>query len=315
MRKTDYKELERFISNSRLKSYEQIIKKKKLENLVAGYLWNKQVSASLYPILQCLEVTLRNALHVAGSKAFSASDWYEQVLKHGGDEKFKSDYIKYEAKFYRKSAGYKKENNKKAWTSNHENMLKTSKRHLERDKKSPTANNIISTVMFGFWVSFFEDAYAGIDPTKSLWPHIETKIFSIDGVANRKEAHLLLLGLQILRNRMSHHEPVWKDKSVVDDQSAITFLHSQVDSALLLIKSFSIERYEHLLKSGKVAYFKGVCTRQTLLAYLRGDQFKKLDKRKIKRLVCRELRSVRVEPVILTVNDVPKFIIDLWPDR
>jgi hypothetical protein len=58
LKKTDYKELEKFISNSRLKSYEQIIKKKKLENLVAGYLWNKQVSASLYPILQCL-VSLR----------------------------------------------------------------------------------------------------------------------------------------------------------------------------------------------------------------------------------------------------------------
>jgi hypothetical protein len=315
LKKTDYKELEKFISNSRLKSYEQIIKKKKLENLVAGYLWNKQVSASLYPILQCLEVTLRNALHVAGSRAFSASDWYEQALKHGGDEKFKSDYTNYEAKFFRKSAGYKKENGKKAWTSNHENMLKMSKKHLSRDGKVSTANNIISTVMFGFWVSFFEDAYAGIDPTKSLWPHIETKIFSIGGVANRKEAHLLLLDLQILRNRMSHHEPVWKDKSVVDDKSAITFLHTQVDSALLLIKSFSIERYEYLLKSGKVAYFKGVCSKQTLLAYLRGDQFKKLDKRKIKRLVCREMRSVRVEPVILTVNDVPKFIIDLWPDR
>ncbi|WGK81959.1 Abi family protein [Vibrio aestuarianus] len=315
MKKTNYKELEKFISNSRLKSYEQIIKKKKLENLIAAYHWNKQVSTSLYPILQCLEITLRNALHIAGSKAFQASDWYEQVLKHGGDEKFKSDAATHSIKYFRKSAGYKKEPRKKAWLSNHESMLLGSKRKLTNDGKVLSANNVISTVMFGFWVSFFEDAYAGIDPNKSLWPHQESKVFLPGGVANRKQAHLLLLDLQRLRNRMSHHEPVWKDKSVVDDKSAIQFLHTQVDNALLLIRSFSTERYEHLLKSGKVAFFKGVCSERTLLAYLRGDQFKRLDKRKVKRLVCREMRNVRVEPVILTVHDVPKFVVDLWPNQ
>ncbi|GAB3476843.1 Abi family protein [Marinomonas epiphytica] len=313
MKKTNYKELEQFISNSRLKSYEQIIKKKKLENLIAAYNWNKQVSTALYPILQCLEITLRNALHIAGSEAFGASDWYEQVLKHGGDEKFKSDATKHVIKYYRKSAGYKKEVGKKPWLSNHESMLAGPKRKLSNEGKNFSANNVISTVMFGFWVSFFEDAYAGIDPKKSFWPHQESKVFLGNTNVNRKQAHLLLLELQRLRNRMSHHEPVWKDKSVVDDKSAIQFLHTQVDNALLLIRSFSNERYEHLLKSGKVAFFKGVCSRQTLLAYLREDQFKRLDKKKVKKLVCREMRNVRVEPVILTVHGVPKFIVDLWP--
>lgn len=268
MRNTDYRELERFISSSRLKSYEKIIKKKTLENLIAGYLWNKQVSSALYPILQCLEVTLRNALHIAGSKAFSASDWYVQALKHGGDEKFKSEYFKYKDYYYRKSAGYKKELDKKPWKSNHENMLFRCKANLKRDGKALSTNNIVSAVMFGFWVSFFEDAYAGIEPKKSLWPHLETKIFPVKELMDRKEAHLLLLKLQKLRNRLSHHEPVWKDASVTDDVSAIAFLHARIDDALLLIKSFSNERYEYLLKSGKVDYFREVCSKQMLLLYL-----------------------------------------------
>jgi len=315
LKKTNYNELEKFISNSRLKSYETIIRKNKLESLIAAYLWNKHVSASFYPIIQCLEVTLRNALHISGSKAFSASDWYEKVLKHGGDEKFKADYTKHSSKYFRKSAGYKKEKSKRAWVSNHENMLALAKKNLQRNGKTASSNNIISTVMFGFWVSFFEDAYSGIDPTKSIWPHLEAKIFSDKGITNRKQAHSLLLGLQTLRNRMSHHEPIWKDKLVSDDKTAIKFLHTQLENALLIIRSLSNERYEHLLISGKVAYFKGICSEQSLLAYIRGDQFKKLDKRKIKRLVSREIRNVRVEPVILTIGNVPKFIVDLWPDR
>jgi len=269
LKETDYKELEKFISHSRLKSYEQIIKKKRLENLVAAYLWNKQVSSSLYPILQCLEVTLRNALHIAGAQAFVASDWYEQVLKHGGDEKFKSDHLRYLDRYYRKSAGYKKQASKKPWVSNHESMLASAKRKLKKDGKTISANNIISTVMFGFWVSFFEDAYAGIDPKKSLWPHLETKVFSDGVVASRKKAHLLLLDLQTLRNRLSHHEPVWKNKAVVDDKTAIQFLHTQVDNALLLIRSLSAERYDYLMQSGSIEHFRRECSEERLLSYLR----------------------------------------------
>lgn len=282
-------------------------------HLIAAYLWNKQVSTSLYPIIQCLEITLRNALHIVGSQAFASNDWYEIALKHGGDEKFKSLYPTGSNQYFRKSAGFKKTLNQKPWRSNHENMLKNAKSQLERSNKPTSSNNVISTLMFGFWVSFFEDAYAGMDPKKNLWPHLESQLFLNGAMLDRKSAHRLLLGLQVLRNRLSHHETIWKDKSVHDDVTAIRFSLSQIDNALLLIQSFSKERHKHLLKSGKVAYFKGLCSKQTLLAYLREEQFKQLDKRKVKRLICREVRNTRTEPVILNVNQVPKFIIDLWP--
>jgi len=310
----NYKELEQFISVPRLKSYEQIVKRKSREHLIAAYLWNKQISTALYPIIQCLEVTLRNALHIVGSQAFASNDWYEKVLKHGGDEKFKSLYPEGSDQYFRKSAGYKKNSNQKPWRSNHENMLKSAKSQLERSNKVISSNNVISTLMFGFWVSFFEDAYAGIDPKKSLWPHSERKLFQNGSMLNRRKAHRILLDLQVLRNRLSHHEPIWKDESVHNDDTAIQFLLAQVENALILIRELSIERHRHLLRSGKVTYFKGLCSKQTLLAYLREDQFKPLDKRKVKRLINREIRHTRIEPIIIHVNRVPKFIIDLWPE-
>lgn len=311
----NYKELEKYISQDRLSSYKVIVKKKNKKNLIAAYHWNKHVSAALYPILQCLEITLRNSLHISGSQAFKTSDWYEKAIKHGGDNKFKSNYNRWGAKYYRKSAGYKKDSNKKAWTSNHENMLRTTKSHLDKENKPKTSSHVIATVMFGFWVSFFEDAYSGTDPKKFLWPHIESIFFDKKAIVKtRTHAHALLVDLKLLRNRMSHHEPVWKHKSVTNDTSAIAFLNQQVNDALLLIKSMSEERYQHLIKTGKVSYFRGVCSERTLKAYLKGEQLTKLDKRKIKRLVCNELRKERTSPVILSIKDKPKFIVDLWPE-
>ncbi len=228
----------------------------------------------MYPILQCLEITLRNSLHITGSSAFQASDWYEQALKHGGDVKFKSDYAKWSEQFYRKSAGYPKQENKKAWISNHENMLKTAKKHLVRENKPTTASNVVASVMFGFWVSFFEDAYSGTDPRKFLWPHVESLIFKKgEGIQDRKLAHALLGELQELRNRLSHHEPVWKHKSVIDDITAIEFLNAQVDNALKLIKSLSHERFLYLQKTGKISFFREICSIGSLKSYIRGDIF------------------------------------------
>lgn len=311
----NYTELEHFISRDRLSSYRTIVRKRSPKNLIAAYYWNKHVSSTLYPILQCLEVTLRNGLHQAASNAFKNSNWYEPMVKLGGDQKFVADYAtRWHADYFRKSAGYPTVRGKKAWLSNHENMLKQTKKGLGKKGKLLTAANVVAGTMFGFWVSFFEDAYAGTDPKKSLWPHLESKLFNDrTQVKDRKQAHLILEELQQLRNRMSHHEPIWKSKLVHDDDSAVRFLNDQVDLALKLIGSLSGERYKYLVKSGKVAHFRGVCSLRTLKSYLKGDVFTKFDKRKVKRLVCREISQNRATPTIIDVQGRPKFIVDIWP--
>jgi len=309
----DYNDLEKYISKARLSSYGQIVRKKNKKNLVAAYLWNKHVSSAVYPILQCLEITLRNALHEAGSKHFLASDWYDRAMKYGGDEKFISQASTLEIKFFRKSAGYKKVQGKKAWVSNHENMLRNVKNKLLRDGKNITPDAVISETMFGFWVGLFEDAYSGTDPKKTIWPHIEPTIFPNIATSNRKLAHNKLLKLKTLRNRMSHHEPIWKDKNVIDDKTAVEFLNQRIDEALILIKDMSKERHQYLIRSGKVAYFRGICNEKTLLHYIKGDNIRTLDKRKIRRVVTRALKEPQILPSIVSVQGIPKVVIDLWP--
>ena len=164
-----------------------------------------------------------------------------------------------------------------------------------------------------FGVSFFEDAYAGTNPSLTLWPHIEPIIFPSISLSNRKSAHNKLLKLKTLRNRMSHHEPVWKDHNVIDDKTAVNFLNQRIDEALVLIKDMSDARYQYLLRSGKVAYFRGICNEKTLLHYIKGDNLRTLDKRKIRRVVTRALKEPQVLPSIVSVQGIPKVVIDLWP--
>lgn len=307
------KEIERYISAPRLRSYEKIIKNKTQKNLIAAYAWNKHVSSAIYPIIQCLEISLRNALHEAASVHFKTKDWYEPVLKHGGDNKFIAEHKKFTTKYYRKSAGYKKEKGKQAWVSNHENMLKRAQKQLTKNGKSPSPDAIVSETMFGFWVSFFEDAYSDKDPKKSLWPHITSDVFKNNKRLDRKSVQAMLLNLKELRNRLSHHEPIWKNSAVKNDEDAIKLLHERIEDAMTIIRGISEDRYRQFVASGQLSYFKGICSKKTLLRYLKGNSEVTIDKRKLKRLTVKSLKQPQVEPIVLSVKGVPKIVIDLWP--
>lgn len=56
--------LENFISAERLDIYEKHLKVEH-HQIMPAYHWNKALAGSMLPALQCLEVTLRNALDQA----------------------------------------------------------------------------------------------------------------------------------------------------------------------------------------------------------------------------------------------------------
>lgn len=49
---------------------------------LAAYCWNIQLSQSLYPALQTLEITLRNALHQAISQDCKTEYWFNEPFLH-----------------------------------------------------------------------------------------------------------------------------------------------------------------------------------------------------------------------------------------
>ena len=51
------RELAEFISEPRIKSYRVLTSNSSMAANLGAYLWNKQASAALYPLMQCLEIT------------------------------------------------------------------------------------------------------------------------------------------------------------------------------------------------------------------------------------------------------------------
>lgn len=59
--------------------------------------------------------------------------------------------------------------------------------------------------------------------------------------------------LRELRNDIAHNSPIWKHKSVIDEQTAIIYLNSQIDKIINIINWLSSEKVDwlevHMLQS------------------------------------------------------------------
>lgn len=267
------RELAQFISEPRMKSYRALTSDDSMAANLGAYLWNKKMSAALYPLMQCLEVTLRNAIHNAASMHFETPDWFDRVTKHAGDVMFISYIKKHPDKrerFYRNgiSTGQRKE--KKIWTSHHENMVATAKEKLENCGKRQAADAVIAELTFGFWVGIFERNYNDINSPARLWPHLEPAVFPNLKPAERKASTILyqLKSIKDLRNRMAHYEPIWKHASVNNVSSALTYLNNSIDQIVTLVRGISHERANLLQLSGMERFARDLCQEKLFEFYI-----------------------------------------------
>lgn len=267
--------VESFISSSRLKNYTVLSNgNKSLQPLIGGYLWNKQLAGAVLPILQCLEVTLRNAIHIEAAKHFNASDWYDALTKKIGDELFVSVANNPSHNFYRNGISTGSRKGKKIWTSHHENMIAEAKKKLKKAEKKLSSDAVVSELMFGFWCGLFTSNYLDIHTNNKLWPHLEEKVFVNLPPSDRRHSVVFhkLDELKVLRNRVSHHEPIWKHSSVTDIASAILYLKTLIYDAISLIGGVSTERKDLLLSSNVMMHFYSLCNENTLNQYINGQR-------------------------------------------
>lgn len=244
--------------------------------MIGGYLWNKQMAGVILPILQCLEITIRNAIHQEASALFKTPDWYDPLVKKVGDELFadlcKTDPAK-AAPFYRKGVSTGQRKGKKTWTSHHESMIKEAKSKLNHANKPATSDAVIAELMFGFWCGLFNSNYADITSTDKLWPNLEEKVFpNLKPIDRRYQSVFHKLdAIKLLRNRVAHHEPVWKHPSVTNGASAIVYLKNQVSEAINLIGGISTERRSLLESTAVMQRFYKLCDKEELTKYINGE--------------------------------------------
>lgn len=184
-----------FLAPARIARYRSFLKLSSNEEVYRAYAWNYAISAMVFPLLGCVEMHLRDSIHrVMSQKYVSAGfaghhgyPWYDDSLvmhyPFTGDAKGSIDAI-----------------------------LCDKKTKL-RKAPQPTTDDVIASLTFGFWTNFFRT----LSPVMA--PQIIPKVFPNHPILNpnqwgkKDKRHQLGLHLQVanrFRNRVAHHEPLFK---------------------------------------------------------------------------------------------------------
>ncbi|MCS6261049.1 Abi family protein [Shewanella baltica] len=187
------------ISSDRLNSYRNYFNLTSNEECLGLYLWNDALSASFFKLISIFEVALRNTIHRELSRQFEANrqqghafdnDWYEYLIAQNHLQGKTLELI-------RKVTHLR------------------SKRRQVAKKPIPTPGKVIAAQSFGFWSSLITNTSGNITVdwqsvlSNGLKGHfaMHSTYWSqdaIDDLLNR------LSEVNELRNRIAHHEPIWK---------------------------------------------------------------------------------------------------------
>lgn len=146
---------------------------------VVNYFWNMALADALYCSLCAVEIALRNTIHTSLSRHFGASNWYDQTAileRHQQDE------------------------------------LAGAKQRIARRQQSLTADRVVGELTFGFWVTLLSRTYDA-----RFWraTHAATLRTAFPNVQKsrrqRGTIHQRYNEIRELRNRVSHHEPLFDD--------------------------------------------------------------------------------------------------------
>jgi hypothetical protein len=200
------------------------------EQCLGIYLWNKQLASAFLPALQIIEISLRNAIYQSWIKyeedqvelKFQQHDWVT--------EKAKIDKLWFINSFTQ-------QNNYIAW-----NNIQTARKQLNFDNKQLTAENYISKLTLGFWVSLVQNNFdIQRNSYLSLWPHLRSRVFpnavdsttggplSINSIGNE------LKEINKIRNRLSHHEPLWRNKRAYQVEDVVNKVIEHYERCLKVI--------------------------------------------------------------------------------
>ncbi|BEN33192.1 TPA: Abi family protein [Serratia marcescens] len=187
------------------------------EECLGIYLWNKQLAGAFLPALQVIEVSLRNA--ICGAKQDFEEDEVERLHPQPTWAQRKGNI---DDKWF--VTVMTQANNIKSYRA-----IAAAKSQLNNDGKPHTTENLISKLTLGFWVSLVDKKYdrthANYCNYLSLWPDLTTRVFP-HANKNGKALTINRIGsdlrdINTLRNRISHHEPLWRSDKTYSVEQAI----------------------------------------------------------------------------------------------
>ena len=158
------------------------------EAALARYVWNVALCEALYPSVHCLEVALRNALHRQAAHYFRTASWLDPSTPSC------------------------------VLSEREKRKVRRAMQELQRRNRPPTPDRVVAELTFGFWTSLLSREYEQrflIRIIKPAFPHLPKPIRTRRTLAGRFNE------IRQFRNRIFHHEPIWKRQNLVADHQRI----------------------------------------------------------------------------------------------
>jgi hypothetical protein len=144
------------------------------------YKWNAQLAGALVFSLHIAEISLRNALHQGLTAEFGANWPFDGRLR--GIARSSSQLHRFV-----------------------ERAVKKSESRIGSEGKTRTTDQVVANMSFEFWTGILHQDY-GVD----VWDkHLRAVFPNLAGHEGRADVESLALSVKSLRNRVSHHEPVF----------------------------------------------------------------------------------------------------------
>lgn len=161
------------------------------DDVIARYLWNIALSATVYQLIAIFEITLRNNIYNSISKNL-LPDWLDEnniwLSKISRGSQYNIE----------------------------QKQIKKAKKQLTKIGKPHTQGQIMSQLTLGFWVNMLRNQYR-----PDIWnkPRVFEDAFPYCPIkVNRIPAIVLeLKKILVLRNRISHHEPIFNHPDGIEN--------------------------------------------------------------------------------------------------
>ena len=182
-----YNALKPSLSVERLESYR--LKGDSESDLLLRYHWNLYLGESLYPTLQNIEIAFRNNLHNALCRQYGEFwMWNNPPLSRDDDRE----------------------------------QISKAERNLLSNGKPADPPRMVAELTFGFWTRLLDRRYERVlwpQLLGQVFPHLPAKVGRRDLISPHFEA------IRDLRNRVSHHEPIWKLNLIVEHRELLNALY------------------------------------------------------------------------------------------
>ena len=302
---TNFSTIIPLISNARLSPYQNTFATTSDAELYGVYLWSQHAAGALYPLIQALEVTLRNAIDSAARNRFG-DYWWDTI---------DCRVNKNQSEFYKKIEKAKRDLTKSWERKERVNLGLSSAQPLPQNTVRPTWSHdkIVAATDFSTWqfilnTDFAYDAAAHQkNPADFLWPVSLGKAFrkynQLDAHADNARVKIVNIvdELRNYRNRLFHHEPIWiKDPSVVDPSSAINTIRAKINKLRTLLSVINPSKEKILERSGVLLNARRTCSIQELNIYVKetSGSFSKRQKKHLRKT----LSSINLQSQTVTIE-------------